>query len=560
MPGSGNGSKLVTNTIFNPVYTFFGASEYQLKVSNDIKNTIKDLESKEGQIVVLKYLPRLGKTYTLLDYLNNSENTFSLYVSDVHEQMGQMAQNFEKMWVIKGAAKICPLLNDLDTPKKRKNELEYLFSGHLKKNLACRFCKFISSCEYTKQFDFPENDVIVTIAKESLVNTRIYNKFDYIIFDESMVKASLIEPTIPEIDIDAFGNIKHGYNLLEAYEELKKSVDSTTVIDDRDLLRTFKEDADYVGSDKVLKDTLNEYWRMDAREREKAKGVIPFMTNLYQTVEWAQRCCDVGEYRPTHYKPYIHNAFDLLRKYDSNLILANATFDKQIYDYLKSQYLYELPELRVVCDLPIENKNSFLLHYVTPRGRSCSREGLKNYRREIFPMVEAIPRFCQKRGLKSGLITFQEYEDSFPDFDVVDHFVAHRGKDDFDDVDVLTILGTFNISRYDYLLYNYCITGEYLPLNALKEWFTEIIGISKVSVPVHDMFRVTRMYHLYEEHMQALLRSGAHIKDGRVVISFGYVPQDVKNMFKYEKFMKTKQLINGYLMNFYDEKRRKKKK
>ncbi|MEN6293398.1 MAG: hypothetical protein ABFD07_15465, partial [Methanobacterium sp.] len=242
---------MVNTNILDNRYRFFGDSQYQTITSNNIKEVIDDLKSSYKEIVVLNHLPRLGKTHTLLEYLNNSENTFSLYVSDVHEQMSQMAVKFDKMHVIQGAAKICPKLNDDQTPNSDKNQLKFFFNGQFKRNLACRYCSTRKSCIYNKQFNFPENDLILTIAKESLPNPKIQTAFDFIIFDENMVKAAPIEPTLPEIGTNLINTLNYGAQIAFAYDNIKLISESSFTLKDDEIIKMLKEDAEYLGSDRI---------------------------------------------------------------------------------------------------------------------------------------------------------------------------------------------------------------------------------------------------------------------------------------------------------------------
>lgn len=538
-----------SNIILNKVYNAYDISKFRSEVSEEITKIMNDLEGSYGEIVILKHLPRLGKTYNLLKYLNNSENTLSLYVSDIHKQMEQIATNFNKMRIIKGAASICPLLKNPETSENQMKYLNFLFSHKFKRNIACKQCNLYNNCIYNEQFDFPENNAIITIAKESLANKRVHSAFDFIIFDENMHKAKELEPTCPPLKTTTLENLTYGEQIKDTYQDIKYITESDTIIQDEEILKGLYEDAELFGSDKVLKTTITE-----TRTLKDGQDILSFIVNLYETVEWAEKSYKIGKQQRTHYKPYLHYAFDILREYGSNLIIANATFEENIYNQIKKQYNYQLPSIKEISEIPLENKNSHLLNY-NFLGRNCSKTGLEEYGSEIFPMIHGIHRFCSKKGLKSGLITFNEYEEEFQEFDVIDHFVAHRGKNDFDNVDVLVILGTFNIPRLGILEKNYAITGEYLQEKDLREWKTKNINGCKITLPQNEQYQKTRLYLLYDEHLQAILRSGAHIDNKKTIITFGYVPPRVEEIFNYKTFNSNKQLINGYLTNIYTKRK-----
>lgn len=321
-------------------------------------------------------------------------------------------------------------------------------------------------------------------------------------------------------------------------------------------LSDLSREVTFLKSRKVANKTCNDLNELEFEEPEK-KLIIEFIAKLNSSLDWIIKCKQFEVFRSLFYIPYLHYGFDLQNKYGSNIILSNATFDNNIYNYITNQYPKPLPEIKTTLNYPIMNTKSYLLHYVYS-GRSCSKTGLKDYAKDLFPIVRSVLKFCNnKRGLITGLITHKEYENYFRDnqfdFDVKDHFIGHRGKNDFDKVDLLVIFGTYNIPRIAYLMNNYAITGEYLHQNTLKEWKPVTINNVQISAPVNDKFKATRLYQLYDEHTQAIFRSGAHLSPNKTVISFGYVPPGVEKMLNYYQFTNTHQLI-GKLTSIYKKK------
>lgn len=523
----------------------------RLEMSSDINKMFESLEGAYGEIVVLKHLPRMGKTYNLLEYLNDS-NYLSLYVSDIHTQMDQIADNFNNMSVIKGLNKICPVIEDQKLFNQQSKDFKLLFTQNLKGTVLCKFCRLHDNCIYHQQFDFPIKG-IVSIAKESLQNRRITsNFFNYVVFDENMVKARTIKPYYRELDNNVLDDLSYGSAITDMYQTLQHLVKGNIATCDE--IKTFEQNMKIFQRKKILRTTLNEIRNINGLNKKYDE--LSFLFRSYESLEWMKKGFLTNEFRDKYYKPYIHYAFDLLREYGSNIIIANATFEEDIYNQLKCQYPDKLPSIKEILKTPIQNKNSYLLHY-NQLGRSCSKTGLEEYGSEIFPMIHGIHRFCSKRGLKSGLITFNEYEEEFQEFDVIDHFVAHRGKNDFDNVNVLVILGTFNIPRIGILEKNYAITGEYLQKKDIKDWKTMDINGCKIAAPQNEKYRNTRLYLLKDEHLQAILRSGAHIKSEKLVIVFGYVPMGVEKIFNYKIFRTTNQLVNGYLTNICSKGRKR---
>lgn len=177
--------ELVTN--INDIIT------YRNIVSSDIVNLMEELDRSNNEIVVLKYNSRSGKTYSSVEYLNNSNN-LSLYVSDVHAQMKQLTGKFDSMWPIKGRVEMCPILKT-KAPKNIR-----LYSNDKKfNNFSCHLCPKNYNCLYYDQFKFPHEHTIVTIANESLANTRLHTAYDTIFIDENMIKAQQVEHSLQNL-------------------------------------------------------------------------------------------------------------------------------------------------------------------------------------------------------------------------------------------------------------------------------------------------------------------------------------------------------------------------
>lgn len=65
--------------------------------------------------------------------------------------------------------------------------------------------------------------------------------------------------------------------------------------------------------------------------------------------------------------------------------------------------------------------------------------------------------------------------------------------------------------------------------------YTHING-SRITLTDNKLLNELKLYKLNEEHEQAIFRSGAHVQNGKIVIVFGYVPEDVTNILEYSKF------------------------
>jgi hypothetical protein len=191
-----------------------------------------------------------------------------------------------------------------------------------------------------------------------------------------------------------------------------------------------------------------------------------------------------------------------------------------------SNYQYQLPTVE---EFPFhfENKNSLLLHY-NYKARSCSKIGLDNYGAEIYIMAKNLIRFGNKKGLKTGIITFKNQNQLFTkETDVVSYFGGHQGSNTFDDVDLLIILGTYHINP-DGLYQKYFMLTNQLLIDDPARWnnFQHING-ARITLSDNTLLNELKLYKLNEEHGQAIFRSGAHVQNGKNCNCIWLRPEDV---------------------------------
>ena len=67
----------------------------------------------------------------------------------------------------------------------------------------------------------------------------------------------------------------------------------------------------------------------------------------------------------------------------------------------------------------------------------------------------------------------------------------------------------------------------------------QTINGMQINLSDNEKLNYVKSYKLNEEHQQAIFRSGAHIKPGKIVVSFGHVPEGV------EEILTTKHLIQN---------------
>lgn len=467
-----------------------------------------------------------------------------LYVSDRHNQINEVdvTLNTDEFIHWYGIDQICP--------RKSNQYVKFLIDNKLPTSVICRDCQFKKNCMYLAQFKL-EDFKVVAAPKEFLPSRYIQdNKWDIIIIDEIIDKTNPIKPYVGNIDrklFESFGII----DLYPFYTFIKTAIESKDIEGIGESIEDLKDYAIYIRG-KIIPEVVKQIKKDNLLKSKDIGEFLQFLNKFSETIEYLECCIKYG-FKPHFSTPYLYYVFNLREKYGSNVIILNTSLKMEVLDLLVTNYNKSIPE-PLVFDFPIENKNSFLLHY-NFKGRSCSKGALfeldekyrikqdengyplfneKKYGKEVLMIIFDIINYFKKNNLKVGVITFKRAIKLFEDkVDVISYFGGHQGSNAFDDVDILIIMGTFNINPNGIYNKHYSITKEFLGENkALWNKRVKINGM-QMNFSDNDELNLIKEYKLHEEHGQAIFRSGAHVKDGKIVISFGFVPKGVENLLNY---------------------------
>lgn len=450
---------MLNNNICNQEEVVFGSdlSIIQEQFKEEWINTIKPFLNLKKSILVNNAPNRIGKTITTLKTLLKT-NKNVLYVSDRHKQIkevDEILQNekFRHWW---GLKHLCSQKNNCNRG--------FLIENDTPAKYVCNDCMVKKSCGYINQFDM-EGISMVGAPKEYLMFSHIDKlEPEAIIFDENIEKGRKIEPTLPDLDESIFVEFDVEYIHLD-YLVIKDILEDPNYELEEDILEQLKEDANFILSKKlaiIINKIKNIYIKSDS---EKISDLLKFLFKLQTTIEFLEYCSKTG-YNDSFQIPYIYDAFDLMEEYDCNLIILNTSLDLEILEMIMNGHDKILPE-PILFEYPVINSKSYLLHYnyhnrslsksklfkTDENGKICLDDNQKaiinpeTYAKEIFDMVFSILEHSKKLGLKTGLITFKKAESLFHGkADVISHFRGHQGSNEFDDVDLLIILGTFHIN------------------------------------------------------------------------------------------------------------------
>ena len=513
---------MVNTNILDNRYRFFGettpAEQFRKEWADYLENN-----NLEGRIILNNAPNRIGKTITTLKSLEKTDAKI-LYLADRHNHISEVEATLNNPRVVHwwGMRKLCQ--------QKDNPSYNFLIENHVPAGFTCQSCMYKKECPYWMQWHINE-DSIVGAPKELLPTKYVSkNDWDYIIFDEIIDKAQRVEPYCKPIKNETMDS--HNLTLLKITYDILKDIIGDQTTADEETLSYFKEELKDINSNYLPR--LIRQIKYEGHIDNDIKPVLGLMSRFRSTVEWLELCAEHG-FKTHFYKPYLYDVLDLQNKYQSNVILLNTSLKNQFYEKMVSNYQYQLPTVE---EFPFhfENKNSLLLHY-NYKARSCSKIGLDNYGAEIYIMAKNLIRFGNKKGLKTGIITFKNQNHIFTkETDVVSYFGGHQGSNTFDDVDLLIILGTYHINP-DGLYQKYFMLTNQLLIDDPARWnnFQHING-ARITLSDNTLLNELKLYKLNEEHGQAIFRSGAHVQNGKIVIVFGYVPEDVTNILEYNKF------------------------
>lgn len=509
---------------------------------------ITELEhfTRQKQGIIINNAPnRIGKTINTLEFFLEKDLKV-LYLSDRHPQISEVEKRLQNDLFVHwwGLERACALKND--------PEISLLIENDLPTGIICQGCPSRENCSYHSQFQIVDK-LIIGGPKEFLPFKNVQtNRWDVIIFDELVEKSFRIEPCIPSLTEEIFN--KYGIDSFhESYATVKTLVEQDKIKLDGNSLLALENEAKEI-REIALSNVAKKIKKESIRNQDQLANLLQFLNGFPSTVKYLEYCSNYGK-RPYFLKPYLHYVFNLIEQDKSSLIMLNTSLKRDIFKLVTFNQDNHIGNPNVF-NFPIVNPNSVLLHYRHPYQRSCRKSALfeyddkikidnegipvinkEEYGKEILDIAMGAIEHCKENGLSTGIITFKDVIKLFKDkVDVISHFGGHQGSNQFDDIDALIIYGTYNINPTGLYEIYYSLTNEFLG-DRHADWNNyKFINGMRMTFSDNEKLNLIKEYKLHEEHGQAIYRSGAHVKDRKIVIAFGFVPEGVENILSYSKF------------------------
>ena len=398
----------------------------------------------DNGITVLALQPEVGKTEAFIKYCEANPEKNIGYFAPNHNLLNEVELKLNKIssnvihW--RGKTNICQLY------KKEDPYLKALIDSGLTTHFYCEFCEFSEKCQhksYIDQFSYSEPSII--LAPLEYIKKHV-EEFDIIFVDEFVIKSYAY--SLPEkVDVREAIRILRGFEKLPIFDdlcnELKiiKYTNETIVIGQISRIELAEKlnKIDLAELRRIFQKGMNESIPDSGKFGLLAK-VLRDINNLTDYLKWKNIYKNSDGYEKdlkTYYEPYIYKLFELADSIP--IVLMDATFNEELFEDLLRGYDGEFGINNFdinVYKTCIKNKDS-VVYRVNPTAwyPKASLDGK-------IEDVKKLYNFHTQIGQKVGIITIKDVkEDYFDGFETL-HYRNLRGKNQFENFDILILLGT----------------------------------------------------------------------------------------------------------------------
>jgi len=431
-----------------------GTTELNIKSEPPFEGSLEKVRAQLEQIsfdkgiTVLALQPEAGKTEAFIKYCEANQNQNIAYFAPYHSLLNEVEQRLEGAsnvihWY--GKKNICQLYKDKDP------FLIALIENGLTTRFYCESCKLSDECGYKShinQFDFSRPSII--LAPLEYIKKHA-DKFDAIFVDEFVIKSYAY--SLPEKK-----DIREAIRILRNFEKLPIFDDLCNELK----IIEYPNGLTDIGpiSRMELAEKLNEMNLTNLRDifqRGMSKSniddfellakVLKDINNLADFLKWKQIYRDSEGYEKdlnTYYDPYIYKLFELAES--KPIIIMDATFNEELFEDLLRGYDGEFGINNFdinVYKTSIQNKDS-VIYRVNPTAWYPKSSIIyhEQINIDLINSVKKLYKFYTKIGKKVGIITIKDIKEQiFNGFETL-HYRNLRGKNEFENFDVLILLGT----------------------------------------------------------------------------------------------------------------------
>lgn len=498
---------------------------------DEVRNNLEKISFKEKGIQILNLQPGMGKTHKIIEHAKSSEDAVLIIVpnhslvessyedlidrTDVEHWMGwshkcskkdeniyeiRMKRDFEKEGIYFPISHVCP---EACTEIERKR------------------------CPYHAQFETKARIIITVpeLIEKALGNNR---QWDLVVFDETTQRGSKVK-----FNDDNINDVLKALGLQNDDEE-----------DDR-----YNVYAHHVLEwDEWDKNLFKEVYQSEFFKALKNKD----KSRLSTLIKFNQK--EIDQYQEIYFKynikidyfkvPYTFKAFELAST-GTPVLLSDATFNeiqfKTLYELWKEDKNLDYVQIKATLYTSNVKNKKAIIYWVNSNNKWYSNHISK----AVGDIKELINSF-KKSGKSVGIITNKKVEHWFNDVNLVSHYNATRGLNDFKNLDVLMVISVPSVNEEGFIKDFEATfrkkTTVYTKEDLIKKdngWYVKETGeyIGDNSMPPYlnpkaydAQWNVRDQYtaYLISEVLQAIERDRNLIMDGTQTFVFGIMPPEIE--------------------------------
>lgn len=525
----------------------------EIDLGNDLTKVRKELKAVEFEegINILALQPGVGKTTKIKEYLKDKDKwlvtvpNYNLIDSEYDEII-----NMDGVSYWKGFKKECRKYLE------NENQVPYFYdTAKLMPNVICgKVCspEERKKCSYKKQFN--SSDKVITVSH--FYNTPLFYdngkfKFDIAIIDEELSGYDKLEINEKKID-ESIELIRDylNYEILEGETDHSIIPPFNEIIENREF---YSPECDYPIGDIVFSGVEAE--KDEALDKAFESGNLKDYKTIYELdflklKKWLYYYFIYKEDR-MYGDPHIYKLFDLARQ-GVKVVFSDASFSKRIFSKLLERYLieeeklsrrilfkkyiiededfkdfklpYKIDKIRLFTS-SIQDKNKTIF-YKMWRARSFSKTSFQNGENpiELLDFHKKINRKFFKPAIISYISIWAKYLD-LTKFGEFAYFWNLRGVNKFKDEEILILVGT-PVPNTNKLLKDY----NSLFIEIISEDNVEADKYNKYKIDL-DGFEYYRRYKIDSEIYQAVHRIRPFNNSNKIILVFGYVPEELIKEF-----------------------------
>lgn len=411
----------------------------------EVRAQVKQINFDDG-ITVLSFMPQVGKTESFINYCEANPEKNIAYFAPNHDLLDEVELRLIEKMPLLNVIHWCGIRKICQPYKKEYPIIKTLIDNGLTTRFYCETCEFSVNCNYGSlitQFNYSKPAII--LAPMEYIKSHAY-EFDAIFVDEFVIKSYAY--SLPDKkEVKEAISILRGFENIPIFDDLFNKLNITEDLNgmtvpgqiSRMELAEKLNEMDLTELRRIFQNGMSKS-TIDINNFKLLAGVLRDINNLVDFFKWRHIYRNSEGYEKdlkSYYEPYIYKLFELAESIP--IVLMDATFNCELFKDLLSSYDGEFGINNFdinVYRTHIKNKDS-IIYRINPDSwyPKASLAGITENVKELY-------NFYTKMNKKVGIITIKDVKEQYFDGFKTLHYRNLRGKNEFENFDILILLGT----------------------------------------------------------------------------------------------------------------------